>query len=150
MLCCFNDDIQGTACVALAAVQSAIRVTGTSMADQKFLFLGAGEAGVGIGELLALAISHESGKPVEEARKHCFFIDSKVSSHHLRVAVALPPFGKRTAAHVWQTIPEQRPDVWPWTAPQMIRFVGDSGSFANIDHTERNNPKPEARRQKNG
>jgi malate dehydrogenase (oxaloacetate-decarboxylating)(NADP+) len=76
--CCFNDDIQGTACVTLAGVESAIRATGKSLSDQIFIFLGAGEAGIGIGELLAMAIADATGKHLQEARKHCFFVDSKV------------------------------------------------------------------------
>ena len=75
---CFNDDVQGTACVTLAGILSAIRATGTTISQQTILFLGAGEAGIGIGELLAMAIAVESGKTIEEARKHCFFVDSKV------------------------------------------------------------------------
>ena len=68
--CCFNDDIQGTACVTLAGVLSAIRATGKSIGQQTILFLGAGEAGIGIGELLSMAIAADTGKSMEEARKH--------------------------------------------------------------------------------
>lgn len=76
--CCFNDDIQGTACVVLGGVLSAIRATGKRMSEQKFVFNGAGEAGIGIGELLAAEIARQSGKSIEEARQHCLFLDSKV------------------------------------------------------------------------
>ena len=77
-ICCFNDDIQGTACVVLAGVLSAIRATGKSMSEQRFVFSGAGEAGIGIGELLSAEIARQSGKSIEEARQHCLFLDSKV------------------------------------------------------------------------
>ena len=76
--CCFNDDIQGTACVVLAGVLSAIRATGKSMSEQKFLFSGAGEAGIGIGALLSAEIARQSGKSIKEARQHCLFMASKV------------------------------------------------------------------------
>lgn len=74
---CFNDDIQGTACVALTGFYSAMRVTGGKLADQRVLFLGAGEAATGIANLIAAAIADETGMPMEEARKRCFLFDSK-------------------------------------------------------------------------
>ena len=76
-LCCFNDDIQGTACVALSGILSALRVTGASLKDQKILFYGAGEAGTGIGELIAFALQSRFGIPLQEARQRCYFMDSK-------------------------------------------------------------------------
>ncbi|CAM6091174.1 unnamed protein product [Calypogeia fissa] len=73
----FNDDIQGTACITLAGVLSALRVTGKPLKDQKIMFLGAGEAGTGIGKLIALALVDKSGIQLEEALKACYFVDSK-------------------------------------------------------------------------
>lgn len=73
--CLFDDDIQGTAAVVLAGLLSALRLTGGTLADQRCLFVGAGQASLGAGELLISALINE-GLTDAEARQRCWFLDS--------------------------------------------------------------------------
>nr|GMC46770.1 NADP-dependent malic enzyme-like isoform X2 [Ipomoea batatas]GME20602.1 NADP-dependent malic enzyme-like isoform X2 [Ipomoea batatas] len=69
--------MQGTASVVLAGVVAALKLVGGTLSDHTFLFLGAGEAGTGIAELIALEISKKSGVSLQEARKKIWLVDSK-------------------------------------------------------------------------
>ena len=71
---CFNDDIQGTAAVALAGVLAATRVTGDAFRDLRIMFLGAGSAATGIGDLMVTALRAE-GLSDLEARERLWFVD---------------------------------------------------------------------------
>ena len=72
--CCFNDDIQGTAAVALTGILGALRITGRGLSEQTFLFLGAGSAGSGIADFLTEAMVLE-GTPQDKARARTWLFD---------------------------------------------------------------------------
>jgi malate dehydrogenase (oxaloacetate-decarboxylating)(NADP+) len=94
-LCLFDDDIQGTAAVVLAGIWSALRITGGTLADQRLLFLGAGEAGIGTANLVASALAAE-GIDEAEGRRRSWFFDSKGLVVQSRNALAAQ---KRPFAH---------------------------------------------------
>ena len=73
-ICTYNDDIQGTAAVALAGMFGALRISGQKLADQRFLFLGGGSAATGIAELIAQALVLE-GLTIEAARQKTWLYD---------------------------------------------------------------------------
>lgn len=73
-LCTFNDDIQGTAAVAVAAIVAATRVSGAPLKEQRIALLGAGSAGCGISEQLVRAMMSQ-GLTEAEARSRFYLVD---------------------------------------------------------------------------
>ena len=73
-VCCFNDDIQGTAAVTLGTLLSACRKKGETLRDQKVVFVGSGSAGCGIAELIINAMVVE-GLTGAQARARVFMVD---------------------------------------------------------------------------
>jgi len=99
-ICTFNDDIQGTAAVALAGVYSAMRVSGGTLARQRLLFLGAGEAATGIADLVVAAMVAAGVEPAR-ARRSCWLFDSKglvVASRRGELAEHKRPYAHEHAA----------------------------------------------------
>jgi malate dehydrogenase (oxaloacetate-decarboxylating)(NADP+) len=75
--CTFNDDIQGTASVVLGGIIGSLRVSHKKLSEHTYLIVGAGEAGLGIAELISNAIMDEKDITIEEAREHIFLVDSR-------------------------------------------------------------------------
>lgn len=93
---CFNDDIQGTAAVALAGITTALRITEEKLTDQRFLFFGAGTAGAGIAGLLTKAMVAQ-GLSEEEAIERCWLydIDGLLQSERTGLADFQQPFAHK-------------------------------------------------------
>ena len=73
-LCTFNDDIQGTAAVAVAAIIAALNITGTRLADQRIVIVGAGSAGIGISDQIVAALMAE-GLSERDALARLWLVD---------------------------------------------------------------------------
>ncbi|HKD23730.1 MAG TPA: NAD-dependent malic enzyme [Rhizomicrobium sp.] len=72
--CVYNDDVQGTAGIVVAGMINAARIKGNKLSDEKYLFLGAGSAGIGLADLLCSAMTHE-GLTLEQAQSHVHMFD---------------------------------------------------------------------------
>jgi len=94
----FNDDVQGTAAVALGAVIGALNVVGQSLRDQQIVFLGAGSAGIGVADYLRAAMV-KLGLSDEEACRKFYIVDKDGLLHDRRTNL----------------LPEQRPYAQPWS-----------------------------------
>jgi malate dehydrogenase (oxaloacetate-decarboxylating)(NADP+) len=137
----FNDDIQGTAAVALAGLIGALRLTGGKLAAQKLLFLGAGEAGTGIADLY-VAAACEAGLTEAEARARCWFVDSK--------GLLVKNRGDNLAAHKLPYAQEHAPVASLAEAVKILRptaLIGASGMPATftreiIEFMTAVNPRP--------
>ena len=138
-LCCFNDDAQGTGAMGLAGLYAAGRVAGRRLSEQRVLFVGAGEACLGIGAILVSAMQRE-GLSDAEARARCLFIDSKgtVVASRSDLPAHKRPFAQDIAAYpdVVATIEAFRPTA-------LVGACGQGGRFtqpvveAMIEATER-------------
>ena len=121
---CFNDDIQGTAAVALAGVLASSRVTGKPFGDLRIMFLGAGSAATGIGDLMAAAFRSE-GLDEQEALSRLWFVDKEglvVASRDDLMPHNLPYAHDHEPLSFLDAIAKVRPDV-------LIGATGVPGTF---------------------
>jgi malate dehydrogenase (oxaloacetate-decarboxylating) len=116
----FNDDIQGTAAVALGAALGAVKVTGKSLKDQQIVMLGAGSAGIGVADGLREAMKGE-GLSEQEARSHFWVVDSGGLLHSGRKD--LSPEQSVYAR------PEDRVSGWPRTSNSQIGLADVIGKI---------------------
>ncbi len=123
--CLFDDDIQGTGAVAVAGIIAAMRITKGDLPDQKILFLGAGEAGIGVADVFVAALK-ERGIGEKEARRHCWFVDSK----GLLVAGRdrIEPH-KRPYAHDHEYIPDLLGAIKALQPTAILGLSGQPGTF---------------------
>jgi malate dehydrogenase (oxaloacetate-decarboxylating) len=103
----FNDDIQGTAAVALGAALGAVKVTGRRLKDQQIVMLGAGSAGIGVADVLRAAMKGE-GLTEDEAHSRFWIIDKNGLLHSGRKDL--------TSEQVVYAQPEGRVSAWPRTS----------------------------------
>jgi malate dehydrogenase (oxaloacetate-decarboxylating)(NADP+) len=72
--CVYNDDVQGTAGIVVAGMINAAKIKGKKLSDEKYLFLGAGSAGIGLADLLCSAMVHE-GLTLNQAQSRVYMFD---------------------------------------------------------------------------
>ena len=121
----FDDDIQGTASVALAGLYSALRICNGRLKDQRILMLGAGEAGIGIGDIITAALMDE-GMEETEARRHCWFVDSRGLVCASRTDLASH---KLKFAHEHPFIPTFQEALEEFRPTAIIGVAGQAGKF---------------------
>lgn len=123
-ICCFNDDIQGTAAVSLAGLYASTAITNIPFSDLRIMFLGAGSAATGIADLLVSAFIEE-GLTEKEALKRLWFVDINglvVSNREDLMPHNLPYAHKHEQLNFMDSIGAIKPHV-------LIGATGASGVF---------------------
>ncbi len=124
-VCTFNDDVQGTGSMALAGLYSALRIVGAKLSDQKILFQGAGEAAIGIADMIAGAMIDE-GLSEDEARGRCWLVDSKGLVVRSRTELAEH---KLAYAHDHAPLPNLLAAIEALQPTALIGVSGQPGTF---------------------
>ena len=136
---CFNDDIQGTAAVALAGVLSSSRITGIALDELRIMFLGAGSAATGIADLICVAL-RDAGLDHQQALSRLWFVDHSglvVKQRDDLAAHKLPYAHDAPAAGFVEAIKTIKPHV-------LIGATGVPGTFTEevVRLMAENNQRP--------
>ena len=137
---CYNDDIQGTASIALAGLTTALQILEAKLTDQRILFLGAGSAAIGISNLLVAAMQAK-GLSVEDARRRIsmFDIDGLVEASRPGLTDAQRVYAHKAtpSKNLVQTIETLKPTV-------LIGVSTKGGAFTQqvVETMSRLNPRP--------
>jgi malate dehydrogenase (oxaloacetate-decarboxylating)(NADP+) len=139
-LCCFNDDVQGTGAMGLAGLHSAGRITGRRLSEQRILFVGAGEACLGIGGVVVTAMQRE-GLSEADARTRCLFIDSRGPVVRSRTDLAEQ---KQAFAQDRQPMPSLAESIDDFRPTVLIGACGQGGIFTRpvLEGMARLNERP--------
>ncbi len=139
-VCLFDDDIQGTGAVALSGIMGALRITGGKLSEQKILFLGAGEAAIGIADAFVAALVEE-GMPPEQARKQCWFVDTRglLVAGREKIAAHKMPY-----AHEHPAIADFAEAIKTLKPTAILGLSGQPGSFTKdiVDTMAEINDRP--------
>src|SRR5882724_11723065 len=137
---CYNDDIQGTASVALAGLTTALQMIDTPLTEQRLLFLGAGSAGIGIANLMVAAMQQRGlSQDAARSRISMFDIDGLVEPSRAGLSEAQQVYAHQAAPakDLVQTIETLKPTV-------LIGVSTRGGAFTQrvVEAMSRLNPRP--------
>jgi malate dehydrogenase (oxaloacetate-decarboxylating)(NADP+) len=151
-VCCYNDDIQGTAGVTLAGLFNALKITGGGLKEQRILFLGAGSAAIGLANLIVSALGQE-GVGAATARQQIRMFDTQglvvagrpgLAAHKQPYAHKVPatkPFNHLDLASECPRIVEAIEDFKP-TILIGVSTVGKLFSREVVEAMARHNARP--------
>ena len=123
--CCFNDDIQGTGAMGLAGLMTSERLSRRQLRDERILFVGAGEACLGVGSTIVSAL-RKQGLSDEQARARCLFVDSRGTVVASRGSL---PAHKMAFARDWPSQPSLVSTIETFRPTVLFGACGRGGMF---------------------
>src|SRR5438132_13266374 len=151
-VCCYNDDIQGTAGVTLAGLTNALKITGGQLKDKRVLFLGAGSAAIGLADLIVSALGQQ-GIAKDAARQQIRMFDTKglvvagrpgLPAHKLPYAHTLAPSKPFNHLDLASEYPQIRAAIEDFKPTVLIGVstVGNLLSPQTVEAIAAHNPRP--------